>query len=207
MFQGTTLLSQLGPDKEDPKAPPKTLKVDAEGKPDYTEDFFGKASYMTVSGQLNVETYAVGLSSVYTFGPTFRAEDSHTSRHLAEFWMIEPEICFADLKDDMDLAEDYLKFCVNWAVTECSDDLELLEKLPNGDKDLRQRLKNILGRPFARKTYTECIKILEEEIEKGVVKFEESVHWGMDMASEHERYLAEKYVKGPLIVTNYPKDI
>lgn len=186
-----------------PKDHSKKGKIDV----DYSKDFFGKPAGLTVSGQLNVETHACGLSDCYTFGPTFRAEDSHTSRHLAEFWMIEPEICFADLKDDADLAEDYLKFCVHSALTECGDELELLEKIPNGDSMLRERLQGIVEKPFARKTYTECIKILLAEVAKGAVKFEESVEWGMDMGSEHERYLAEKFVKGPLIVTNYPKGI
>jgi len=160
-----------------------------------------------VSGQLNVETHCCSLSDVYTFGPTFRAENSHTSRHLAEFWMIEPEIAFAKLEDDMDLAEDYLKHCVHYALTVCADDLAALEMVPSWDSELRSRLMNILERPFTRLTYTEAIEILKKEVAAGKVTFKEEVSWGIDMGSEHERYLAEVLYKGPVIVTNYPKGI
>jgi asparaginyl-tRNA synthetase len=198
MFSVTTLL----PEKKDkvPRLP--------NGDVDYSKDFFGAPAGLTVSGQLNVETHACALSDVYTFGPTFRAEDSHTSRHLAEFWMIEPELCFAGLKDDMDLAEDYLKFCVHYALTKCASDLEVLQQIEGWDKDLIPRLKNILEKPFARLTYTEAIKLLQEEVASKVVTFEENnIEWGMDLGSEHERYLAEKKFNGPIIVTNYPKGI
>lgn len=153
-----------------------------------------------------METHSCALSDVYTFGPTFRAEESHTSRHLAEFWMIEPELAFAGLEEDMDLAEDYLKFCVNYAVTHCAEDLEALEKVPGWDSELRARLLNILENPFGRLTYTEAIAILEAEVAAGKVTFNEQVSWGLDMGSEHERYLSEQYFKRPIIVTDYPKD-
>merc|ERR1711907_502242 len=205
MFQVTTLLSQLGKDPENPAAPPKTLKVDAEGKPDYTEDFFGKASYMTVSGQLNVETYAVGLSSVYTFGPTFRAENSHTARHLAEFWMIEPEIAFADIWDDMRCAEDYVRYCCQYLLDHCRADMEFFQK--NVDKDCISRLENVIESPFQRLSYTEAIELLQQTVKDGH-KFENSeIVWGMDLGSEHERYICEQVYKKPTVVYNYPKDI
>lgn len=197
MFSVTTLI-------KDPKEPLPTTK---DGAIDFSKDFFGAQTGLTVSGQLNVETHCCSLSDVYTFGPTFRAENSHTSRHLAEFWMIEPEIAFAQLEDDMDLAEDYLKHCVHYALTVCGEDLAALEKVPSWDSELRSRLMNILERPFTRLTYTEAISILEKEVASGKVTFQEAVSWGIDMGSEHERYLAEQYFKGPIIVTNYPKDI
>ena len=199
MFHVTTMLP------EEPKGDLPRLK---DGSVDYSKDFFGRPGVgLTVSGQLNVETHACALSDVYTFGPTFRAEDSHTARHLAEFWMIEPEIAFAGLQEDMDLAEDYLKFCVHYALTHCAADLELLEGIPGWDPELRARLKNVLEKPFKRLTYTEAIATLQEQIAKGAVKFDVPVEWGMDMESEHERYLAEKLYGGPIIVTNYPKGI
>jgi len=195
-FSVTTLLP------DDPKEPIKRTKA---GEIDYTQDFFGTRTSLTVSGQLNVETHACALSDCYTFGPTFRAENSHTTRHLAEFWMIEPEVCFAELKDDIDLAEDYLKFCVHYALENCKDDLEYFEE--QQERGLRERLQNILARPFKRLTYSEAIVILEKEIASGNVTFENSVSWGIDLASEHERYLTESVFKGPIVVTNYPKDI
>lgn len=199
MFSVTTML---------PKEPKGDLPRLKDGSVDYSKDFFGKEGVgLTVSGQLNVETHACALSDVYTFGPTFRAEDSHTSRHLAEFWMIEPEISFAGLQEDMDLAEDYLKFCVHYALTNCAADLELLETIPGWDDKLRDRLKNVLERPFKRLTYTEAVEILQEQVAKGAVSFDVPVEWGIDLGSEHERYLAEKLFGGPIIVTNYPKDI
>lgn len=155
MFTVTTLL----PEKGAPKLP--TLP---DGSIDFAKDFFGKRTSLTVSGQLNVETYACGLSDVYTFGPTFRAENSHTTRHLAEFWMIEPEIAFADLEMDMALAEDYLKYCVWYALTYNEDDLVLLEKVPGGEVGLRDRLRNVLENPFVRITYTEAVAILEKDL-------------------------------------------
>lgn len=172
----------------------KDLPVDPKtGGLDYSKDYFGKRCCLTVSGQLNVETHACALSDVYTFGPTFRAEDSHTSRHLAEFWMIEPEICFADLSDDMALAEDYVRYCAHFALTECADDLIYFEEeYPDGEKGLRARLQNVADNEFARITYTEAVELLQSETKAGKVTFERFPNWGDDLGSEHERYLAEK---------------
>jgi len=175
----------------------------ANGKIDYTKDFFGKPAFLTVSGQLSVENYCCALSNVYTFGPCFRAENSHTSRHLAEFWMIEPELAFADVNDDMDCAEDYLKYCVRYAYEHNREDLEWFQA--NAEKGLITRLENLLATPFARVSYTEAIDILIKESPKA--KFQVPVEWGMDLGSEHERYLCEKVNKKPTIVYNYPKDI
>jgi asparaginyl-tRNA synthetase len=160
---------------------------------------------LTVSGQLSVENYCCALSNVYTFGPTFRAENSHTSRHLAEFWMIEPELAFADINDDMNCAEDYLKYCVRYAYENHREDLEFFEE--HCEKGLIKRLENLLETPFARVSYTEACDILIAEEKKGTAKFETSVEWGMDLNSEHERYLTEKIKLKPTIVYNYPKDI
>lgn len=186
----------------------KDLPVDAKGQIDYSKDYFGKRTCLTVSGQLNVETHACALSDVYTFGPTFRAEDSYTSRHLAEFWMIEPEICFADLEVNMALAEDYVKYCTHYALTECPDDIHYFEHdYPEGEKGLADRLRNVLENDFARITYTDAITLLHSEIAAGNIKFELRPEWGDDLKSEHERYLAEKIYRRPTIVTNYPKGI
>ncbi|KFK27234.1 hypothetical protein AALP_AA8G354900 [Arabis alpina] len=174
-----------------------------DGKIDYSRDFFGRQAFLTVSGQLQVETYACALSSVYTFGPTFRAENSHTSRHLAEFWMVEPELAFADLEDDMNCAEAYVKYMCKWLLEKCYDDMELIK---NFDKECIDRLKLVASTPFGRVTYTEAIKLLEEAVSKGK-EFENKVEWGIDLASEHERYLTEVIFKKPLIVFNYPKGI
>merc|ERR1719223_1779806 len=174
-----------------------------DGKVDFSKDFFSRRCCLTVSGQLNVETHACALSDVYTFGPTFRAENSHTSRHLAEFWMIEPEIAFADIFDDMQCAEDYLKYCVKYAMTHNRADLEFFEK--QVEKGLIARLENLLAEPFQRLSYTEAIDILIKESKKA--QFKVPVEWGMDLGSEHERYLAEKIYKKPVILYNYPKDI
>lgn len=187
--------------------PTKPVHENVVGAVDYSKDFFGKRVNLTVSGQLNVETHACALSDVYTFGPTFRAENSHTGRHLAEFWMIEPEICFADLADDINLAEDYLKYCVKFALERCSDDLEFFENSPHGEVGLRDRLKNVLDNPFQRLTYTEAIEVLQKAVKDDDVKFEEEPVWGMDLPSEHERYLCEKVYKKPVVLTDYPKDI
>eukprot|EP00913_Durusdinium_trenchii_P013819 g12976.t1 len=173
------------------------------GKFDYSKDFFQKPAFLTVSGQLSVENYCCSLSKVYTFGPTFRAENSHTSRHLAEFWMIEPELAFADIFDDMNIAEDYLKYCVSYAMTHNRADLDFFED--KIEKGLIKRLENLLAEPFARLTYTEAIDILIKESPKA--GFGVPVEWGMDLGSEHERYLAEKVYKKPVILYNYPKDI
>jgi len=194
MFQVTTMLQE---------ADDKPLPKGEDGKIDYTKDFFGKPSFLTVSGQLSVENYCCALSNVYTFGPTFRAENSNTSRHLAEFWMIEPELAFADIMDDMQCAEDYLKYCVRYAYENNREDLEFFDKFV--EKGLIARLENLLAEPFARVTYTEAIDLLIKESDKA--KFEVKVEWGIDLGSEHERYLTEKIFKKPTIVYDYPKDI
>lgn len=172
-----------------------------DGAPDYSKDFFGKPAYLTVSGQLEGEILALALSDVYTFGPTFRAENSNTSRHLAEFWMIEPEMAFADLKADMECAQSYLQFCVKYALEHCREDLEFFDKfIENG---LVQRLEHVAHSPFAHLTYTQAVDILK----KAPKKFEFPVEWGIDLQSEHERYLAEEHCKKPVILTDYPAQI
>ena len=180
------------------------LKKDEEGKIIYDDDFFGKQTSLTVSGQLEGELGATALGAIYTFGPTFRAENSNTPRHLAEFWMIEPEVAFIDLNDLMDLEEDFIKYCVNWALDNCKYDLEFLNKMI--DKTLLERLQSVVKTEFIRLPYTEGIKILEEAVKNGK-KFEFPVSWGMDLASEHERYLVEEHFKKPVIMIDYPKDI
>lgn len=180
------------------------LQKDEDGKIIYDDDFFGKMTSLTVSGQLEGELGATALGQIYTFGPTFRAENSNTPRHLAEFWMIEPEVAFIDLDDLMDLEEDFIKYCVKWALDNCKDDLEFLNKMI--DKSLLERLNGILKDSFVRLPYTEGIKILEEAVANGH-HFEFPVSWGTDLASEHERYLVEQYFKKPVIMINYPKDI
>ena len=180
------------------------LKKDEDGKIKYDDDFFGKQTSLTVSGQLEGELGATALGAIYTFGPTFRAENSNTPRHLAEFWMVEPEVAFIDLTDLMDLEEDFIKYCIRWALEHCQDDLEFLNKMI--DKGLIERLKGILESDFVRLPYTEGIKILQDAIAKGR-KFEFPCEWGDDLASEHERYLVEEYFKKPVIMTNYPKKI
>ncbi|MBQ1667213.1 MAG: asparagine--tRNA ligase [Prevotella sp.] len=180
------------------------LQKDEDGKIIYDDDFFGKMTSLTVSGQLEGELGATALGQIYTFGPTFRAENSNTPRHLAEFWMIEPEVAFIDLEDLMNLEEDFIKYCVKWALDNCKDDLEFLNKMI--DKNLLERLNGVLKESFVRLPYTEGIKILEEAVAKGH-KFEFPVSWGTDLASEHERYLVETHFKKPVIMINYPKDI
>lgn len=180
------------------------LKKDENGKIDYSDDFFGKMTSLTVSGQLEGELAATALGSIYTFGPTFRAENSNTPRHLAEFWMIEPEVAFIDLNGLMDLEEDFIKYCIRWALDNCKDDLEFLNKMI--DKSLLERLNSVVGEDFVRLPYTEGIRILEEAVNNGH-KFEFPVSWGMDLASEHERYLVEHHFKKPVIMTDYPKEI
>jgi asparaginyl-tRNA synthetase len=172
-----------------------------EGKVDFSKDFFGRESFLTVSGQLNVETYCMALSKVYTFGPTFRAENSNTSRHLAEFWMIEPEIAFADLSADADLAEAMLKYVFKAVLNERADDMAFFEE--RIEKGVIAKLQGIVDKPFVRMDYTEAIRILESTKEK----FEYPVKWGTDLQSEHERYIAEKHVNGPTVLMNYPKEI
>ena len=180
------------------------LKKNEEGTIDYYDDFFGKMTSLTVSGQLEGELGATALGAIYTFGPTFRAENSNTPRHLAEFWMIEPEIAFMDLKELMDLEEDFIKYCVRWALDHCKDDLEFLNKMI--DKGLIERLEGVLKEDFVRLPYTEGIRILQQAVKDGK-KFEFPCNWGDDLASEHERYLVEEYFKKPVIMTNYPKKI
>ena len=188
MFQVTTLdLNNL----------PKT----DDGKVDFSADFDGKPTALTVSGQLEGELGATALGAIYTFGPTFRAENSNTPRHLSEFWMIEPEMAFYDITDNMDLAEDFIKYCINYALTNCMDDLEFLAKMY--DPELIDRLRHVVEEKFVRLTYTEGVKLLEESGHK----FEFPVYWGADLQSEHERYLVEHYFKRPVILTDYPKEI
>ncbi|GAB5361164.1 hypothetical protein AAMO2058_000690300 [Amorphochlora amoebiformis] len=242
MFSVTTILNESSKAKDIP-----TIS-DSDGAIDFSKDFFGKPVSLTVSGQLNVETYACAFSDVYTFGPTFRAEHSNTTRHLAEFWMIEPEICFATLEDDMSLAEDYVKYCVQSVMDKCAGDVELLTNYYQREFDQAKKqgkvkkdaerpskhsdnLKALLGKPYKRLTYTEAIEILEKEIKeyraivitkeerakmkkkdlkkktKGKHVFEYKVYWGVDLASEHEKYLTDKVFNGPVILYNYPKDI
>lgn len=180
------------------------LKKDENGSIKYDDDFFGKQTSLTVSGQLEGELGATALGAIYTFGPTFRAENSNTPRHLAEFWMIEPEVAFIDLPELMDLEEEFIKFCVNWALENCMDDLTFLNNMI--DKGLIERLKSVVATEFVRLPYTEGIKILEEAIAKGK-KFEFPVYWGCDLASEHERFLVEEHFQKPVIMINYPKEI
>lgn len=191
MFQVTTLDINDLPKTED-------------GNVDYSKDFFGKPTNLTVSGQLEGELGATALGAIYTFGPTFRAENSNTPRHLAEFWMIEPEVAFIDLPELMDLEEEFVKYCVKYALDHCKDDIEFLNKFI--DNGLIDRLQSVLKEDFVRLPYTEGVKILEEAQKNGV-KFEFPVAWGVDLASEHERYLVEQHFKRPVIMTDYPKDI
>ena len=171
---------------------------------DYSKDFFGKETSLTVSGQLEGELGATALGEIYTFGPTFRAENSNTPRHLAEFWMVEPEMAFYDINDNMDLAEDFIKHLVKYALDNCRDDLEFLNE--HIDNELISRLEGVVNTEFVRLEYTEGIKILEEAMKNGV-EFEYPVYWGVDLQSEHERYLVEKHFRKPVILTGYPKDI
>ncbi|MFQ3246089.1 MAG: asparaginyl-tRNA synthetase [Arenicella sp.] len=171
------------------------------GRVDYEQDFFAGESFLTVSGQLNVESYCLAMSKVYTFGPTFRAENSHTSRHLAEFWMVEPEIAFADLNDDAALAEDFLKHCIKAVLTERADDMDFFQQ--RVDKGVLERLNAVVDTDFVHMDYTDAIDIL---LNSGK-KFEYPVEWGVDLASEHERFLSEEHIKGPVILKNYPKEI
>ncbi len=180
------------------------LKKDDKGSIIYDDDFFGKQTSLTVSGQLEGELAATALGAIYTFGPTFRAENSNTPRHLAEFWMIEPEVAFNDINDNMDLAEEFIKYCVQWALDHCMDDLQFLNKMI--DKELIDRLKGVVNTDFVRLPYTEGIKILEEAVANGH-KFEFPVFWGCDLASEHERFLVEQHFQKPVILTDYPKEI
>ena len=188
MFQVTTL---------DMENPPRN----EEGKVDYTADFFGRHVSLTVSGQLEGELGATALGCIYTFGPTFRAENSNTPRHLSEFWMIEPEMAFYEIEDNMDLAEEFIKYCINYALEHCMDDIQFLNDM--FDKELINTLRFVVDNDFVRLPYTEGVKILEESGKK----FEFPVYWGVDLASEHERYLVEEHFKKPVILTDYPKEI
>ena len=188
MFQVTTLDLNNVPKTED-------------GKVDFKQDFFGKETNLTVSGQLNAETFALAFRNVYTFGPTFRAENSNTTRHAAEFWMIEPEIAFADLADDMELAEDMLKYVIKYVMDECPEEMEFFNKFI--DKGLLDRLNHVISSDFGKVTYTEAVEILKNCGRK----FEYDVEWGIDLQTEHERYLTEEHFKKPVFVTDYPKDI
>ena len=179
----------------------ENLPRNDQGGIDYSQDFFGKESFLTVSGQLNAEAYCLAMSKVYTFGPTFRAENSNTSRHLAEFWMVEPEIAFADLNDDADLAEGFLKSVIKSVLDQCGDDMAFFNQFI--DKGCIQRLEQVVNRGFVRMDYTEAIRILEASGKK----FEYPVSWGLDLQSEHERYLCEEHAKAPVVVMNYPKEI
>lgn len=188
MFQVTTL---------DLENPPRT----EDGKVDYSKDFYGRHTSLTVSGQLEGELGAMSLGKIYTFGPTFRAENSNTPRHLSEFWMIEPEMAFYEIEDNMDLAEDFIKYLVRYALVYCREDLEFLTQMY--DNELLARLNFVVTHNFIRMTYTDAIAVLE----KSRHKFEYPVHWGVDLQSEHERYLVEHYYKAPVILTDYPKEI
>lgn len=172
-----------------------------DGKVDYSKDFFGRHAHLTVSGQLNGETFAEGFCNIYTFGPTFRAENSNTVKHAAEFWMIEPEICFADLEDDMDLAEDMIKYTFKYVLDNCKEEMEFFNNFI--DKGLLERLNHVINSDFARVSYTDAVK----ELEKHNDEFEYKVSWGVDLQTEHERYLCEKIYKKPVFVKDYPKDI
>jgi asparaginyl-tRNA synthetase len=205
MFQVTTL---------DLKNPPRTK----EGEIDYSQDFFGKMTNLTVSGQLEGELAALALGEIYTFGPTFRAENSNTSRHLAEFWMIEPEMAFYDITDNMDLAEEMLKFLVKYALDNCKDDLEFLEKRlleeekskpqnERSDMALIEKLQFVIANNFERLTYTQAVEVLMNSNPAKKKQFQYPVEWGIDLQSEHERYLVEKHYKKPVILTDYPRDI
>jgi len=180
------------------------LKKDETGAIDYSNDFFGKQASLTVSGQLEGELAAMAMGSIYTFGPTFRAENSNTPRHLSEFWMIEPEVAFNEIEENMQLAQDFIQYCVKWALDNCKDDLEFLCNMY--DKELIDRLNSVVKNDFERVTYTKGVEILEAAIAKGK-NFEFPVGWGTDLQSEHERYLVEQHFKKPVILTDYPKEI
>ena len=180
---------------------PDNLPMTEDGKVDFSQDFFGKPTNLTVSGQLNGETYAMAFRNIYTFGPTFRAENSNTTRHAAEFWMIEPEIAFADLSDDMQLAEDMLKYVINYVLEKAPEEMKFFDSFI--DKGLLERLHNVVNSDFGRVTYTEAIEILS----KNNANFDYPVEWGCDLQTEHERYLTEEVFKRPVFVTDYPKEI
>ncbi len=180
------------------------LKKDESGSIDYSNDFFGNQASLTVSGQLEGELAAMSLGAIYTFGPTFRAENSNTPRHLSEFWMIEPEVAFNEIEENMQLAQDFIQYCIQWALDKCQDDIEFLCNMY--DKELIERLKFVVNNEFQKLTYTEGVQILEAAVGNGH-KFEFPVGWGTDLQSEHERYLVEQHFKKPVILTDYPKEI
>jgi asparaginyl-tRNA synthetase len=192
MFQLTTL-------------PLEEIPLTQDGKVDYSMDFFGKPANLTVSGQLNAEAFAMAFRNVYTFGPTFRAENSNTARHAAEFWMLEPEIAFADLEQNMALAEDMIKYLINTALTELPEEMAFFNQFV--DKGLLERMHHIVSSDFGRVTYTEAVAILEDAVKAKKVEFQYPVEWGIDLQTEHERYLTEQHFKKPVFVTDYPKDI
>ena len=180
---------------------PKNLPLTEEGNVDYSKDFFGKPAHLTVSGQLNGETFAFGFKNIYTFGPTFRSENSNTTTHASEFWMIEPEMCFADIKDDMDIAEEMIKYIIKYVLDTCPEEMAFFNNFI--DKNLFEKLENVLNSDFARVTYTDAIK----ELEKNNENFEFPVHWGSDLQKEHEKYLCEKIYKKPVFIIDYPAEI
>ena len=192
MFQLTTL-------------PLEEVPLTQDGKVDYSMDFFGKPANLTVSGQLNAEAFAMAFRNVYTFGPTFRAENSNTARHAAEFWMLEPEIAFADLEQNMTLAEDMIKYLINTALTQLPEEMAFFNQFV--DKGLLERMQHIVSSDFGRVTYTEAVEILENAVKAKKVEFQYPVEWGIDLQTEHERYLTEQHFKKPVFVTDYPKDI
>jgi len=180
------------------------VKAESVDESEKIDEFFGRPAYLTVSGQLAVENFCCSLGDVYTFGPTFRAENSSTSRHLAEFWMIEPEMAFANLNDDMDCAEDYIRFCAQAVLDTCQSDLDFF--VQRVDKEIKERLSLIASKPFTRLSYTEAVEVLSKAVESGEVKFEFEVAWGKELQTEHEKYLTDVVYKGPVTVYNYPKD-
>ncbi|MDR3226861.1 MAG: asparagine--tRNA ligase [Prevotellaceae bacterium] len=182
----------------------KNIQKTSDGSVDFSEDFYGKPANLTVSGQLEGELAATALGQIYTFGPTFRAENSNTPRHLSEFWMIEPEMAFYEIDDNMQLAEDFIKYCIRWALDNCSDDIKSLAS--RFDSELIERLEFVLANDFVRLKYTEGIKILEKTVAEGH-KFEFPIYWGADLAAEHERFLVEQHFKRPVILTDFPKEI
>lgn len=208
MFRVTTAIPPDGAVKNIPVEKEGKEGVAKDGKVDFKQDFFEKPAYLTVSGQLSAETYACALSDVYTFGPTFRAENSNTSRHLAEFWMIEPEMAFASLSDVMGNAENFIKYTVRKVMESCEKDVEFFNKFI--EKGIAEKLRSVVEKPFGRISYTEAVALLEKankKNKKGKKRFEYDIEWGTDLQSEHERYLAEEHFKGPVFVYNYPKRI
>ncbi|CAI2364819.1 unnamed protein product [Moneuplotes crassus] len=202
-LDGTGEMFQVTTNLPNPEASVSDLKLTQEGKLDYSKDFFKKPTFLTVSAQLNAESYACGLSDVYTFAPTFRAEISHTKKHLAELWSIEPEMAFADITDNMDCIEEFIKYCINYMLANNKDDVEWLEKNEKESKKLISNLLHIVNNEFERVSYTEAIQALQKKAKKA--KFDEQPEWGIDLKTEHERFLTEKIYKKPILIYNYPK--